>query len=103
MNYEALLERDRAARDRVNARKRERRKRRRQEDPAYRERMNAYERNYYATHPERRVYKRDWKRRADQRKWERENPGALHELACEGPRSAAGCTCQEVILAVIAS
>jgi hypothetical protein len=92
MNYDAFL-----------ARRSARRRERRRTDPAYRERVRAYERAYYAAHPEMRVYKRDWKRRADQRKWERENPGALHELACEGPRSAAGCTCQEVILAVIAS
>jgi len=92
--WQREVDRERSRLDRRNARLRERRA----TDPAFRERRNAYQRAYYASHPELRIYQRDWKRRADEAKWNAAHSGALHELACEGPRSAAGCTCVEVVL-----
>ena len=44
-------------------------------DPEWRAKQNAYQREYYRTHPELKVYKRDWKRRADDRKWNAAHPG----------------------------
>ena len=91
--WQREVDRERSRLDRRNARLRERRA----TDPAYRERDNAYHRAYYASHPELRIYQRDWKRRADEAKWQR-SLGGLHEVRCTNDP----CSCGEVILGTVA-
>ena len=65
--------------------------------PCRTERVNAYQRAYYASHPELRIYQRDWKRRADEAKYWR-SMGGLHELACTNDP----CSCREVVIGTVA-
>ena len=94
----------RRQRDRINARRRERRA----TDSEYRERVRAYFQEYRLRHvDDRRTYHREWMRRKRAAEYVERPPRrrpvrvsrvSLHSLRCTGPTKATGCRCHKVTL-----